>query len=160
MRVIHRAGLPMAIETGGVEFRMDRAGEQSVAWVRLPKAADLRPGLVGLPGDLCPCPHRGYMISGRLVMHGKDGDQIYEADQAFYCRPAMRPRRSRTVSTSTCPRARSSSRSFATCRPLTGLRCTGRLRCPSATGAAGRPAAAASLWRGVQLAPIGKAGYW
>ena len=82
MRVIDRTELPMAIEGGGVEFRTDRAGGQSVAWVRLPKGADLRPGLVGLPGDLCQCPHWGYMISGRLVMHTKDGDQTYEAGHA------------------------------------------------------------------------------
>jgi len=91
MRVIRRTALPMAIEAGGVEFRMDRAGEQSVAWVRLPKGVDLRPGLVGLPGDLCQCPHWGYMISGRLVMHGKDGDQVYEAGQAFYWAPGHAP---------------------------------------------------------------------
>ena len=91
MRVIKRTDLPMAIEGGGVEFRTDRAGEQSIAWVRLPKGADLRPGLVGLPGDLCPCPHWGYMISGRLLMHTKGGDQTYEAGQAFYWGPGHAP---------------------------------------------------------------------
>ena len=84
MRVINRTDLPMAIESGGVEFRTDRAGGQSIAWVRLPKGADLRPGLVGLPGDLCPCPHWGYMISGRLRMHTTSGQETYEAGDAFY----------------------------------------------------------------------------
>jgi hypothetical protein len=56
MRVIARTDLPMAIERGGVEFRTDRAGENNIAWVRLPAGADLRPGLAGPPGDLCPCP--------------------------------------------------------------------------------------------------------
>ena len=74
----------MAIEGGGIEFRTDHAGEQNIAWVRLPAGADLRPGLVGLPGDLCQVPHWGYMIKGRLVMHGVDGDETYEAGQAFY----------------------------------------------------------------------------
>jgi hypothetical protein len=91
MRVIDRADLPMAIEGGGVEFRTDRAGELSIAWVRLPKGADLREGLAGLPGNLCPCPHWGYMISGRLVMHTEDGDQTYEAGQAFYWAPGHAP---------------------------------------------------------------------
>ena len=84
MRTIDRTDLPVAIEGDGVEFRMDQAGDRSVAWVRLPAGADLRPGLVGLPDDLCQCPHWGYMISGRLVMHSKEGDQTYEAGQAFY----------------------------------------------------------------------------
>lgn len=91
MRVINRTDLPMAIEGGGVEFRTDRAGENNIAWVRLPAGADLRPGLAGLPGDLCPCPHWGYMISGRLVMHTKDGDSTYEAGQAFYWAPGHAP---------------------------------------------------------------------
>jgi len=91
MRTIDRTDLPIAIEGDGVEFRTDHAGDRSVAWVRLPAGADLRPGLVGLPDDLCQCPHWGYMISGRLVMHGKDGDQTYEAGQAFYWGPGHAP---------------------------------------------------------------------
>src|SRR5919199_4238376 len=91
MRAINRTDLPMAIEGGGVEFRADRAGEQTVAWVRLPAGTDLRPGLVGQPGDLCPCPHWGYMISGRLRMHTKDGSSEYAAGQAFYWAPGHAP---------------------------------------------------------------------
>ena len=91
MRVINRTDLPMAIEGGGLEVRTDRAGEHSVTWVRLPAGTDLRPGLAGLPGDLCPCPHWGYMISGRLVMHNKNGDTVYEAGQAFYWAPGHAP---------------------------------------------------------------------
>jgi hypothetical protein len=85
MRVINRTELPIAIEGGGVDFRMDRTGDgHSVAWVRLPAGADLRPGLAGLSDDFCPCPHWGYMISGRLVMHSKDGEQTHQAGEAFY----------------------------------------------------------------------------
>ena len=91
MTASNRTDLPIEIEGGGVEFRTARFGEQSIAWVRLPQGADLRPGLAGLPGDLCPCPHWGYLISGRLVMHGKDGDQTYDAGQAFHWGPGHAP---------------------------------------------------------------------
>ena len=91
MRAINRTDLPMAIEGDGLEFRTDRAGENTVAWVRVPAGTDLRPALVGLPGDLCPCPHWGYMISGRVRMHTKDGDSTYEAGQAFYWAPGHAP---------------------------------------------------------------------
>ncbi|MGY1822182.1 hypothetical protein [Geodermatophilus sp. SYSU D00079] len=84
MQAIDRTALPVQIEGDGVDFRAARFGSMSVAWVRLPAGTDLRPALVGLPDDLCPCPHWGYLISGRLVMHGKDGDTTYEAGQAFY----------------------------------------------------------------------------
>ena len=91
MPAIDRTALPMAIEGGGVEFRTDSFGGQSVAWVRLPKGADLRPGLAGLPDGLCPCPHWGYLLSGRLRMHTRDGAQTYEAGQAFYWAPGHAP---------------------------------------------------------------------
>ena len=83
MQTITRTDLPVAIEGNGVDFRTRRFGDMNVAWVRLPAGADLRPALAGLPGDLCPCPHWGYMISGRLARHGKDGVTTYEAGQAF-----------------------------------------------------------------------------
>jgi hypothetical protein len=84
MKAIDRTDLPVAIEGDGVDFRTQRIGDMSVAWVRLPAGADLRPALAGLPGDLCSCPHWGYMITGRLAMHGKDGVTTYEGGQAFY----------------------------------------------------------------------------
>lgn len=91
MGVIERADLPVEIEGGGVEFRAAHQGEQSMAWVRLPAGADLRPALVGLPDDLCQVPHWGYMIKGRLVMHTRDGDETYAAGQAFYWPPGHAP---------------------------------------------------------------------
>lgn len=91
MQVINRTDLPVAIAGDGVDFRTERFGGMSIAWVRLPAGADLRPALAGLPGDLCPCPHWGYMISGRLAMHGKDGVTTYEAGQGFYWGPGHAP---------------------------------------------------------------------
>lgn len=88
---IDRTDLPVAIEGNGVEFRTARFGDQNIAWVRLPAGADLRPALAGLPGNLCQCPHWGYMISGRLAMHGSDGAEIYGAGQAFYWAPGHAP---------------------------------------------------------------------
>jgi hypothetical protein len=64
----------------------------TTAFVRLPKGADLRPALKGLPGDLCQCPHWGYLIKGRLKMWRKDGEDVYEAGQSFLlgARPCSR----------------------------------------------------------------------
>ena len=79
MQAIERTALPVQIEGNGVDFRAARFGDMSVGWIRLPAGTDLRPALAGLPGDLCPCPHWGYMISGSLVMHGSEGDTRYDA---------------------------------------------------------------------------------
>ncbi|QES47140.1 hypothetical protein DEJ50_04070 [Streptomyces venezuelae] len=85
MTATTRQETPVAIQGGGVELRTQEVGgDLSVAFVRLPQGADLRPAVKGLPDDLCPCPHWGYMLKGRLKMVTKDGEEVYEAGQAFY----------------------------------------------------------------------------
>jgi hypothetical protein len=93
MAATTRADTPVAIESDGVEVRMrEIGGDMTVAFVHLPAGTDLGPALAGLPGDLCPCPHWGYMLSGRMEMRTKDGAEVYEAGQAFYWSPGHAPR--------------------------------------------------------------------
>lgn len=87
-----RQDTPVAIEGGGVELRTRTVGgDLSVAFVQLPQGTDLRPALKGLTDDLCQCPHWGYMIKGRMKMVTKDGEEVYEAGQAFYWPPGHAP---------------------------------------------------------------------
>jgi hypothetical protein len=88
-----RADTPVATESDGVEVRKrEIGGDMTVAFVHLPAGTDLGPALARLPGDLCPCPHRGYLLSGRMEMRTKDGVDVYEAGQAFYWSPDHAPR--------------------------------------------------------------------
>ena len=91
MRTISRSDAPVAIEGDGVELRMREEGELTVSFVRLRGGVNLVPALQGLPGDLCPCPHWGYMLKGRVRMHTVDGPQDFEAGQAFYWAPGHGP---------------------------------------------------------------------
>ncbi len=92
MRGVTREEVPVAIEGDGLEFRLqDIGGDLSVAFIHAPAGADFRPGLAGLPGDKCQCPHWGYVINGRLKMHTDDGEHIYEAGQAYYWAPGHAP---------------------------------------------------------------------
>lgn len=84
MLAMQKEDVPIAIEGDGVELRMRKTGGMTTAFVRLRKGVDLGPALVGLPDDLCPCPHWGYLLSGQLRMRTKNGDQTYEAGDAFY----------------------------------------------------------------------------
>jgi len=87
-----RQEAPVTIEGEGVELRLrEIGGGMSAGFVRLAKGIDLGPAVQGLPGDLCPCPHWGYILSGRLQMRTKDGDEIYEAGQAVYWGPGHAP---------------------------------------------------------------------
>ncbi len=76
--------IPAVIQGDGVDFRSQEIGGMSIAWARLAAGTDLRPALVGLEGDLCQCPHWGYMLRGHLRMHTPDGEQTYSAGEAFY----------------------------------------------------------------------------
>ena len=84
MPVISREDAQVEISDGGAELRTAPAGEMTAGFVRAPKGTDFRPALEGLPGDLCQCPHWGYMIKGRVKMHTADGEEIYETGQVFY----------------------------------------------------------------------------
>ena len=92
MIAIDRTDLPVTIEGDGVQLRMAEVGELTVSWITLAADVDLGPALVGLPDDRCPCPHWGYLLSGRLLMRTPDGDREYRAGQAFYWAPGHAPR--------------------------------------------------------------------
>jgi hypothetical protein len=91
MPALESTEVPVAIKDDNVELRMSEVGDMTVSFIRLKQGTDLGPALVGLPDDLCPCPHWGYMLEGRLQMRTKDGDEVYEQGQAFYWSPGHAP---------------------------------------------------------------------
>lgn len=91
MKSIPLDELPIAIEDGDLQVRLRDEDGLMVGFVRLPRGADLREATKGLPGDLCPCPHWGYMLKGRVRMHTADGHQDFEAGEAFYWAPGHAP---------------------------------------------------------------------
>jgi hypothetical protein len=91
MIALRRDEVPVAIDGDGVQLRKQSLGEMSVAFVTARKGIDLRPGLAGLPDDLCQCPHWGYVLKGTVRMHTRDGHQDYAAGQAFYWAPGHAP---------------------------------------------------------------------
>jgi hypothetical protein len=91
MQAFTGESMSVAMEGDGLEIRLADAGEMTVGLFRLPAGTDLRPLLRGLEGDRCQCPHWGYMLKGRLLMHTADGVEEYEAGQAFYWAPGHAP---------------------------------------------------------------------
>jgi len=91
MRTIEREEVPVAIKDENVELRVSEVGEMTVSFVTIKKGADLAPALVGLPDDLCQCPHWGCMLEGRVKMKTKDGEEVYEAGDVFYWGPGHAP---------------------------------------------------------------------
>ena len=66
--------VPVAMKDENVEVRMAEVGDMTVSFIRLAAGTDLGPALVGLDGDLCPCPHWGYMLEGTLQLRTALGD--------------------------------------------------------------------------------------
>jgi hypothetical protein len=57
----------------------------------LAAGVDTTPLFVGLAGDLCQCPHWGYIIKGRLRVWTADGASEFHQGQAFYWPPGHAP---------------------------------------------------------------------
>ncbi|MEX2556464.1 MAG: hypothetical protein WEB06_12655 [Actinomycetota bacterium] len=91
MRTIIKEDIPVVIKDDNVELRIDDIGGMTVGFVQLKAGTDLSGATVGLPDDLCPCPHWGRMLKGRLKMKTIDGDKFFEAGDVFYWGPGHAP---------------------------------------------------------------------
>ena len=88
---IDLAGLPLVVDEADVQIRAAEAGELTVARVRLAKGHDARLVFKGLPGDLCQCPHWGYLIRGTLRIWTASSSYDVHAGEAFYWPPGHAP---------------------------------------------------------------------
>jgi uncharacterized RmlC-like cupin family protein len=74
--------------------RKEQGGEwggMTTGIVTIPAGSDISALLRGLPGDQCPCPHWGYVISGRLVIRYSDHEETITAGEAYYLPPGHVP---------------------------------------------------------------------
>ena len=67
-------------------------GGWTVAFETYTEDADLAPFFRGLPDDRCQCPHMGYVIRGRLAFDTADGEEVFEAGDAYHVGPGHTPR--------------------------------------------------------------------
>jgi hypothetical protein len=70
----------------GVEWRADLDG-YTASLVRVGEDADLTELLKGLPGDVCPSPHWGYVLAGRMWWRHDDRLEEIGPGEAFYVGP-------------------------------------------------------------------------
>lgn len=62
-------------------------GEMWVGYETYLSHFDDRELLKGLPEGLCPCPHWGYLLAGRLTVHYPDHDDVVEPGELYYMAP-------------------------------------------------------------------------
>jgi len=77
---------------GAVADRTTRFdGGYTVNWTTFREDVDMKPILASLPGGHCSCPHWGQLLSGRVVVHYEDHDDVIEAGAAYYMAPGHVP---------------------------------------------------------------------
>lgn len=92
MTAATRDDVPVALAGDGVEVRTKpMGGGMSVGYISLQEGTDMGPAFKGLDGDACQCPHWGFLLKGRLRMLTAEGEEYYEAGQAYYWAPGHVP---------------------------------------------------------------------
>lgn len=57
----------------------------------IPAGTDLKPLMTGMPGDLCQCPHWGYVLKGRVRIQHAEYEQVVTSGELFYVEPGHAP---------------------------------------------------------------------
>jgi hypothetical protein len=85
-RVSKESSTPIDQGGAGTEWRGELDG-YTTSLVEVVADADLTPLLKGLPGDVCPSPHWGFVSEGRLWFRRSDGEESFGPGDAFYVSP-------------------------------------------------------------------------
>jgi hypothetical protein len=77
--------LPIEVSHGELVTRYAEFGDMAIRHATLPAGTDMTPVLHGLPGDRCPSPHWGIVLSGSIVMTHADGSsETAHAGEIYY----------------------------------------------------------------------------
>jgi len=66
-------------------------GGYTVAFETYTQDADAAEMFKGLPDDRCQCPHWGYVMKGKVAFKTADGEETFEAGDAYYVGPGHTP---------------------------------------------------------------------
>ncbi len=77
--------IPLEMQQGEIETRGVECGDIYTRHIVLPAGVDFTPLFVGLPGDLCQCPHWGQVLKGSITLRYADGhEEKNVAGDVFY----------------------------------------------------------------------------
>ena len=78
--------IPVISETDGNTMRvLNGFGDFVVSYHEFKKGTDFTEVLKGLPGDMCPSPHYGYIFEGAFRFIYPDGtEEVYKTGDVFY----------------------------------------------------------------------------
>jgi hypothetical protein len=77
--------MPIEMQVGEIETRASEGGDVLTRHIQLPAGTDFTPLFVGLPGDMCQCPHWGYVVEGSINLRYADGtEETNSAGDVYY----------------------------------------------------------------------------
>ena len=79
------------VEMEGFTGHYAELGGYTVGWENYSQDADLTPLFVGLPDDRCQCEHWGYVVTGAVTFKTHNGEETFEAGDAYYVAPGHTP---------------------------------------------------------------------
>jgi hypothetical protein len=80
--------IPVEVAQGDLVTRYVELGDMAIRHITLPAGTDMAPVLQGLPGDRCPSPHWGIILTGSITMTHADGtSETAEAGQVYHWPP-------------------------------------------------------------------------
>jgi hypothetical protein len=82
---------PVTVDSPAYTGRAVELGDLTVVFETIHQEQDTAPVFKGLPGDRCPCPHWGVVVSGRFTARYEDHDETFEAGDIFYTPPGHLP---------------------------------------------------------------------
>ena len=91
MAKVSRESATQGGEYGPVTDHSDQLEGYTVNFTSFQEDVDATPLMKGLPDDRCQCPHWGYVINGRMTFRYADGEEVFEAGDAFYAPPGHVP---------------------------------------------------------------------
>ena len=77
--------MPIELQVGDIETRASECDGVLARHIELPAGVDFTPLFKGLPGDLCQCPHWGYVLAGSIRLRYADGtEELNSAGDVYY----------------------------------------------------------------------------
>jgi len=91
MPKISKESAPNIQEAGPAFDASGDLDDYTVEFVSIRQGHSLVELLKGLPDDRCPCPHWGYLFTGKITVNYADHDEVYEGGDAYYMSPGHIP---------------------------------------------------------------------
>jgi hypothetical protein len=86
-----RATTPVAMDLEMIEGRYAELDDQTVAFETFKLDLDAAPFFQGLPGDVCPCEHHGYVTAGQITFRWTDHEETYVEGDSYVAGPGHTP---------------------------------------------------------------------